>query len=76
MLNKPLDFYIKWSAAGVALVHVYLTGHDVMPYYKFTGLLAAGLWTWLGFLWVQPSIWILNLIMVLMYIEGIFKWMS
>ena len=41
MLNKPLDFYVKWLATIVALGHVILTAHDVYPNYKFTGLLTA-----------------------------------
>jgi hypothetical protein len=71
MFDKPLDFWVKWIASIVALLHVWLTAHDVMPYYKFTGLLAAALWTLLGVLWRQPSIWILNSIFIVMYIKGI-----
>jgi hypothetical protein len=67
-----LDFYIKWIATGVALLHVILVSHDVAPWYKFTGILAAALWTWLGFLWRQPSIWILNIVMVMIYLKGMF----
>ena len=72
MLNKPLDFYVKWLATIVALGHVILTAHDVYPYYKFTGLLSASLWILLSFLWKEPSLIILNLIMAVIYIHGIF----
>ena len=69
--HRGLDFYIKWIATAVALIHVYLTAHDIMPYYKYTGIIAAGLWLWLGVLWRQPSVIILNTIMVLLYLQGI-----
>ena len=72
LLNKPLDFYIKWLATFVALTHVVLTAHDVAPYYKFSGLLNAGLWVMLSFLWKEPSLIILNLIMVGIYVHGLF----
>lgn len=71
MRNKPLDFYIKWLATFVALTHVVLTAHDIGPYYKFSGLLNASLWILLSFLWREPSLIILNLIMVGIYIHGI-----
>lgn len=71
MFNKPLDFYIKWLATIVALIHVVFTAHDITPYYKFTGLFAAGLWIVLSFLWREPSLIILNVIMALIYIHGI-----
>ena len=72
MLNKPLDFYIKWLATFVALTHVVLTAHDVAPYYKFSGMLNASLWVLLSFLWREPSLIILNLIMVAIYVHGLF----
>ena len=72
MFNKPLDFYIKWLATVVALTHVVLTAYDVAPFYKFSGLLNASLWVLLSFLWKEPSLIILNLIMVAIYIHGLF----
>jgi hypothetical protein len=71
MFTKPLDFYVKWLATIVALLHVILTAHDVAPYYKFTGLLGASLWIMLSFLWKEPSLILLNIIMALIYIHGI-----
>ena len=71
MFNKPLDFYIKWLATFVALTHVVLTAHDVAPYYKFSGLLNAGLWVLLSFLWKEPSLILLNIIMVGIYVHGL-----
>jgi len=58
-------------ATVVALTHVFLTAHDIGPYYKFTGLLNASLWITLSFLWREPSLVILNIIMAVIYIHGI-----
>jgi hypothetical protein len=70
-LGKPLDFYIKWSATVFALLTVYLTSHDFVPVNKYFGIVTAILWLWLGVLWKQPSMWILNIIMLAMYLSGI-----
>lgn len=69
--SQPLDFWIKWIAAVLALVHVYVTAHDVYPWYKFSGITTAALWTWLGYLWRQNVLVILNVIMMLIYLKGI-----
>ena len=70
--ERGLDWYVKWTATFVALLHVYLTAHDVTPYYKYTGITTAALWTWIGVLWSQPNIIILNIIMMAIYIKGLF----
>ena len=69
--SKPLDFWVKWAATVMALIHVWLISHDVEPWYKYTGVTQAALWLWLGVLWRQPSIILLNVIMILIYIKGI-----
>ena len=69
--QQPLDFWIKWIAAALALVHVYVTAHDIYPWYKFSGITTALLWTWLGYLWRQNVLIVLNIIMIVIYLKGI-----
>jgi hypothetical protein len=69
--ERGLDFYVKWSATVMALVHVWLISHDIQPWYKYTGVLQASLWLWLGFLWRQPSVILLNVVMIVIYLKGI-----
>lgn len=70
--ERGLDFYVKWSATIMALVHVWLISHDIQPLYKYTGVTQAALWLWLGLLWRQPSVIILNIVMIAVYLKGIF----
>jgi hypothetical protein len=69
--ERDIDFYVKWSATIMALIHVWLISHDIEPWYKYTGVAQAGLWLWLGILWRQPSIILLNVIMIAIYVKGI-----
>ena len=69
--ERGLDFYVKWSATIMALIHVWLISHDIQPWYKYTGVVQAGLWLWLGFLWRQPSVILLNVVMIAIYLKGI-----
>ena len=69
--ERGLDFYVKWGATIMALVHVWLISHDIQPWYKYTGVTQASLWLWLGLLWRQPSVIMLNVVMIAMYLKGI-----
>ena len=69
--ERGLDFYVKWSATIMALIHVWLISHDIQPWYKYTGVTQAALWLWLGLLWRQPSVIMLNVVMIAMYLKGI-----
>jgi hypothetical protein len=69
--ERGLDFYVKWSATIMALIHVWLISHDIQPWYKYTGVTQAALWLWLGLLWRQPSVIMLNVVMITMYLKGI-----
>lgn len=72
IIKQPLEFYVKWIATFIALGTVYCTSHDIIPLNKYFGLTAAILWGWLGILWKQPSMLILNMIMSALYIKGMF----
>jgi hypothetical protein len=67
------EFVVKWSATLFALITVYLTSHDIIPLNKYMGIMTAFLWMWLGFMWKQPSMWVLNIIMLGLYINGLFR---
>ncbi len=71
MPKITVEFVVKWSATLFALITVYLTSHDIIPINKYMGILTAFLWMWLGFMWKQPSMWVLNIIMLGLYINGL-----
>jgi len=71
--DKHLEFWVKWSASVMSLIHVYVTAHDLAPWYKLSGVVCAALWLWCGYLWKQSNLIVLNVIMVLIYLKGIFN---
>ena len=71
MPKITVEFVVKWLATVFALITVYLTSHDIIPINKYMGILTAFLWMWLGFMWKQPSMWVLNIIMLGLYINGL-----
>ena len=68
-----LDFYLKWLATAVIVLATLANAFDVVPLNKILFLLGCGLWTWVGVLWRQPSLWSLNLFCGLVYVIGLLK---
>jgi len=71
MEMKPLDWWVKWSAATASLVLVICNSYDIMPYDRWMGLVAANLWMWFGVLRREPAMWIPNLVFAIIYITGL-----
>jgi len=69
-MNKRLDFYLKWVATAIIVVATLANAFDVTPLNKILFLVGCGLWTWVGILWKQPSLWLLNVFCALVYIAG------
>jgi len=69
MITKPIEFYIKWTATIVIVIATALNAINIQEgkYFFFTGNL---LWLIVGFMWKQPSVWVLNLICGSFYIIG------
>jgi hypothetical protein len=68
---KNLDFYLKWLAMVVVILATLATAFDVNPINKVLFLAGCMLWTWVGVLWRQPSVWVLNIFCGLVYIAGL-----
>lgn len=68
---KTLDFYVKWAAMLMVVAATLTTAFDINPLNKILFLLGCILWTWVGVLWKQPSLWILNIFCAMVYIVGL-----
>ena len=68
---KTLDFYLKWAATSVIVLATLANAFDIVPLNKILFLLGSVLWAWVGVLWRQPSLWILNVFCGLLYIIGL-----
>ena len=68
---KTLDFYLKWVATAVIVLATLANAFDIVPLNKILFLLGSVLWAWVGVLWRQPSLWILNAFCGLLYIIGL-----
>jgi len=70
---KKLDFVLKWTATLVIVLATLANAFDINPANKILFLTGCALWTWVGLLWRQPSLWLLNLFCGLVYIVGFLK---
>jgi hypothetical protein len=68
---RNLDFYLKWTATAVIVLATLANAFDIVPLNKILFLLGCILWTWVGLLWRQPSLWTLNLFCGVVYVVGL-----
>lgn len=68
-----LDWYLKWTAMAVIVLATLANAFDIVPANKVLFLAGCVLWTWVGVLWRQPSLWILNLFCGIVYVVGLIR---
>jgi hypothetical protein len=70
---KPYEFFIKWSCTALVIAGAYCTALDIVPLNKVLLLISSFGWTAIGFLWRQPSLWVLNLYLIIVYGWGVLR---
>lgn len=71
MINR-LEWTLKWSANIVVMAAAIATSFDFVSVNKYLFLLGSILWMLVGFVWQQPSLWSMNLLISVIYILGFF----
>jgi|TARA_B100001094_G_scaffold321005_1_gene368081 hypothetical protein len=69
-----LSWYVKWSASAIMLLAMSFRGAQVLPQFdlmlSFVGCLG---WLWVGVLWKDRALIILNAVAVVILFSGILK---
>ena len=69
-----LSWYVKWSASAIMLLAMSFRGAQVLPQFdlmlSFVGCLG---WLWVGVLWKDRALIILNAVAVVILLSGILK---
>lgn len=69
-----LSWYVKWTASAIMLVAMSFRGAQVLPQFdlmlSFVGCLG---WLWVGVLWKDRALIILNAVAVVILFSGILK---
>ena len=67
------EVVLKWVANIVIVVAAVATAFDIHPWNKVLFLVGSLLWTVVGIMWRQPSLWTLNAFCAVLYIIGLSK---
>lgn len=71
VINPKFEFALKWSAHIVVVFATIATAFDYSPINKMLFLVGCIMWTSVGLIWRQPSLWTLNAFCGLVYIAGL-----
>jgi hypothetical protein len=73
MANLNKEFVLKWLSHAIIVAATVANAFDFVPLNKVLFLLGCVLWTWVGLIWRQPSLWTLNIFCGLIYVIGLIK---
>lgn len=66
-----LSWYVKWISSLVIIVGMIMSSLNIYPYNLYVHLLGVLGWLWVGFLWHDRALILLNAIAVVIFILGI-----
>jgi hypothetical protein len=72
-LSKNLWLIVEWSATATLLVGVVLTALNVFPLNIYLSVLGNLLWLAVAFHWKKMSLVVVELIILLIYLAGMYK---
>ena len=66
-----LDWYIKWASSIILIFGMILTSNNAFPYNLYVSCIGITGWIFVGMLWRDRSIMILNTVALAIYLNGI-----
>ncbi len=66
-----LSWYVKWISSLIIIVGMVMSSLNIYPYNLYVHLLGVLGWLWVGFLWHDRALILLNAIAVVIFILGI-----
>ena len=73
MSSKQIEFILEWSSTAILLLGVALTSFNVFPLNLWVCLAANAGWAAIGIVWKKWSLLIVQIVVTLIYVAGIYK---
>lgn len=70
--EMKFDQMLGWISMILLVLATACTAFDIIPANKVFYFIGSITWAWVGVLWRQPSLWVLNSILTVIYIIGYF----
>lgn len=69
---KIIEFVLKWASTILILAAALTTSFDITPVNKYLFFAGSFTWTCVGIIWRQPSLWLGNAVLTIIYLLGFF----
>lgn len=69
---KVIEFILKWTSTVLILCAALATSFDFTPLNKYLFFTGSLTWTLVGIIWRQPSLWLGNAVLTIIYLVGFF----
>lgn len=71
--ERTWEFWFEWISTAVLIVGVALTSYNIYPMNLWWCLAGNAGWMALGYIWRKWSLFIVELIIVVIYVDGIYS---
>ena len=71
-----LSWYIKWISSIILLVGMLLTSMDITPYNLYLHLIGVCGWFFVGMMWHDRALIVLNAVAIAVFLMGIVKYQA
>ena len=75
LTEKPIDFWLEWTATAVLIASVALTAFNIYPLNVVVGLLGNLGWLAVAFVWKKWSLLVVQVVITLIYLSGVIKYL-
>lgn len=69
---KTFDFWLKWTSTTFLILGSILASVNLYPYNIFAAFVGNAGWFWAGIRMREPSLWVVSLFLLIVYIGGLF----
>jgi hypothetical protein len=72
MKKLDFDFWLKWISTGFLIIGSILTSLNIYPFNIVASFIGNAGWLWAGIRMREPSLWVVSLFLLLVYLGGLF----
>lgn len=73
LVNKSLEWWLEWGSTAILIVGVALTAYNFYPLNIWFSLAGNFGWFIVGWIWKKYSLMVIQIIISIIYIMGVFK---
>lgn len=72
-MGKSYEWWLEWGSTVILIIGVALTAYNIYPMNVWLSMLGNAGWFAVGWIWKKYSLMVIQIIITIIYIMGVFK---